>query len=214
MNNISSNIGGNGKIKLSVVIPVYNQEIAIIKALDSIPSRNDIEILVIDDGSTDNTWETILNYRENHISDKNIILLYNKQNMGVGYTVNKGYDNITGQYVVLLGSDDYFYTDELNKLIDTELDGTDLIYFNLIINNGDVWKLNQETKTMFCGSTKIMKKSFIDDIRNPEIRCGEDYFFYNKLLEKNPNEKFTNISAKHYNFPREGSLSNTGGKNI
>jgi glycosyltransferase involved in cell wall biosynthesis len=41
--------------KVSVIIPVYNQEVLVLKALDSIPTRDDIEIIVIDDGSTDDT---------------------------------------------------------------------------------------------------------------------------------------------------------------
>lgn len=199
-------------IKVSVIIPVYNQEKLIIKAIESIPKRSDIEIIVIDDGSTDNTWNNLLKYLEN--DDRlNFILLYNEENMGVAYTVNKGYDNANGEYVVLLGSDDYFYTDKFEQAL-KELDGTDLIYFNLQVNNGDVWRLTPENKSILCGSVKFMRKEFIGDTRcNIEKRVAEDDEFYQELLKKKPTEKFTNITAKHYNFPRKGSLVNTGGKN-
>ena len=199
-------------IKCSVIIPVFNQEKLIIKAIESIPRRSDIEIIVIDDGSTDKTWDNLLNYLKN--DDRlNFVLLYNEENMGVAYTVNKGYDNANGEYVVLLGSDDYFYTDKFEQIL-KQLDGTDLIYFNLQVNNGDVWRLTPENKSILCGSVKFMRKDFIGDTRNNiEKRVAEDYEFYQELLKKNPTEKFTDIIAKHYNYPRKGSLINTGGKN-
>jgi len=200
------------EIKLSVIIPVYNQENLVIKAIESIPKRNDIEIIVIDDGSTDDTWKKLIEYRNYHPYLFNLILLYNEENKGVAYTVNKGYDNAKGQYVVLLGSDDYFYTDKFEETI-KELDGTDLIYFNLQINNGEVWRLTPETKTGLCGSVKFMRRAFIGDTRCDENRRqAEDLYFYKELLEKKPTEKFTDITLKHYNYPRENSLTDLAKK--
>lgn len=197
--------------KVSIIIPVYNQEKLLIRALDSIPRRSDIEVIVIDDGSTDKTWDNLVKYNEEH-KELDLICLANAVNKGVAHTVNKGYDEATGNYIVLLGSDDYFYTDVFEKAME-ELDGTDLIYFNLRINNGDVWRLIPETKNLFCGSVKFMNRTFIGETRCPESqRAGEDYFFYQELLKKNPTEKFTDLVVKHYNFPRKGSLTNTGGK--
>lgn len=189
------------KIKVSVIIPVYNQEELVIKAIDSIPKRNDIEIIVIDDCSTDKTVEKLYFY----LPYRDFRLYINEENKGVGYTVNRGIDNAKGEYVVLLGSDDYFYTDKFEEAL-KELDGTDLVYFNLQINNGDIFRLTPESKIGFCGSVKFMKRDFIGDTRCPNKRAGEDYDFYQELLKKNPTEKFTDITAKHYNYPREGSL--------
>ena len=87
----------NNKIKISVIIPVYNQEKLIIKAIESIPKRSDVEVIVIDDGSTDNTWNELLKYINDHEELVNFILLYNEKNEGVAYTVNKGYDNANGE---------------------------------------------------------------------------------------------------------------------
>lgn len=193
-------------MKLSIIIPVYNQEKLIIKALDSIPMREDVEIIVIDDGSVDDTFNNVEKYKEENVS-KNITLLSNEENKGVSYTINKGLDNVKGEYIVFLGSDDYFYIEELEKVIN-ELDGTDLVYFNLRTNDGTIFDVNQNTKMGYCGSVKFMRREFIGEIRNREdLRHSEDYFFYQKLLSKNPTEKFTGIIAKHYNYPREGSLS-------
>lgn len=71
---------------LTVIIPVYNQEKMVLEAIKSIPARNYIEILVIDDGSTDNTLEALREFQMH--SDRNIIILTNEENKGVGFTVN------------------------------------------------------------------------------------------------------------------------------
>lgn len=192
-------------MKVSVVIPVYNQESLIERAIRSIPLRDDIEIIVVDDGSTDDTWNKLVTIGI-ELNDPNFIVLHNRKNMGVGYTVNRGLDIADGEYIVLLGSDDYFYTDEFLKAME-QLDGTDLVYFDLKVNDGSIFKLTEESKRNLCGSTKFMRKEFVGDTRNPDIRQGEDWFFYEELLKKNPTERFTNLLVKHYNFPRKGSLT-------
>ena len=192
-------------MKVSVVIPVYNQESLIERAIRSIPLRDDIEIIVVDDGSTDDTWNKLVTIGIEQ-NDPNFRVLHNRRNMGVGYTVNRGLDIADGEYIVLLGSDDYFYTDEFLKAME-QLDGTDLVYFDLKVNDGSIFKLTEESKRNLCGSTKFMRKEFVGDTRNPDIRQAEDWFFYGELLKKNPTERFTNLLVKHYNFPRKGSLT-------
>ena len=194
------------KPKVSVCIPVYNQEELVVRALESIPSRDDIEIIVIDDGSTDNTWHELLRYRDNH-EEQNIVLLYNKENKGVAYTINKCYDVATGEYIVALGSDDYFYTEAFEECM-KELDGTDLVYFDMKVNNGDIWTIDNASKMVLVGSVKFIRRAFLDDTRCPEsFESGEDKFFFWRLLEKQPTEKFTHLVVKHYNHPRENSLT-------
>lgn len=186
-------------IKLSIIIPVFNQEELVIRALESIPKRKDIEIIVIDDGSTDDTWNRLINYRESN----NIVLLYNEKNKGVAYTINRGYECAKGEYIVLLGSDDYFYTKELEKAI-SKFDGTDFIFFQATNNYGMV-ELNEHNK---CGSFKFMRKEFIKNYRNDEFRlAGEDYHLWNKMLKDKPTIKELDIIVKHYNYPRIGSLN-------
>lgn len=192
-------------MKVSVVIPVFNQESLIERAIRSIPLRDDIEIIVVDDGSTDDTGNKLVTIGI-ELNDPNFIVLHNRKNMGVGYTVNRGLDIADGEYIVLLGSDDYFYTDEFLKAME-QLDGTDLVYFDLKVNDGSIFKLTEESKRNLCGSTKFMRKEFVGDTRNPDIRQGEDWFFYGELLKKNPTERFTNLLVKHYNYPRKGSLT-------
>lgn len=199
-------------MKISVCIPVYNQENLIIRAIQSIPKRDDIEIIVIDDGSTDDTWNKLIDYREKH-PEINLILLYNEENKGVAYTINRCYDVATGDYIVALGSDDYFYKDKFEKIID-ELDGTDLVYFDMKINNGDIWEINNNSKMVLVGSVKFIRREFLGDTRCPDFKSGEDKYFYWRLLEKKPTEKFTHLVVKHYNHPRNGSLTDLVRKGI
>lgn len=187
--------------KISVIIPVYNQEVLVIKALDSIPNNDDIEIIVINDCSTDNTLNALYEYQKT----RDIIILNNEINRGVGYTVNRGYEVAQGEYMVLLGSDDYFITEEFNKIY-PYLNGTDLVYFNLRINDLTVWRVNQQSSRGYVGSVKFMRRAFVGETRCPDKRQAEDYDFFQELLKKNPTEFFTDLTVKHYNYPREGSL--------
>ena len=66
-------------IKLSVLIPVWNQEELVINALEHLPRRDDIEVLVIDDGSTDNTLANLRKYKEDH-PELNLTVVANKGN--------------------------------------------------------------------------------------------------------------------------------------
>ena len=194
--------------KLTVIVPVYNQETLVLRALESIPEQ--CEIIVVDDGSTDNTMNALLEFYNRR---PDTIVLFNTENKGVSVALNKGLDTATGDYIVLLGSDDYFYTEELERLMG-EMDGTDLIYFNLCTNTGTILSLTPDTKNDLCGSVKLMRREFIGNTRNLEDKkVGEDLFFFQELLAKNPTEKYTNIIAKHYNFPRVGSLTDMANKN-
>ncbi len=187
-------------MRLSVIIPVYNQEELVVKAIESVPVRDDIEIIVIDDCSTDRTLAVLLD-----MTRENMTVLHNEVNKGVGYTVNRGYDVAKGEYIVLLGSDDYFLPEILDVL--EQANGQDLVYFNLRKNDGSLIELSKDNREGFCGSVKLMRREFVGDTRNPEIRRQEDLYFFQKLVVKNPTELYTGITAKHYNFPREGSLS-------
>ena len=94
--------------KVSVLIPVYNAEKSIEKCLDSVMRQTleDIEIICINDGSTDGSLP-ILRERAEHDSRLKII---DKQNTGYGHSMNQGLKVATGEYIGIVESDDY--TDE------------------------------------------------------------------------------------------------------
>lgn len=97
---------------VSVFIPVYNREKYIADAIDSILNQTftDFELIIIDDGSTDNTREILASY-----NDKRIKLFFNEKNMGIPYTRNKGLECAKGEFIALLDSDDVAVPDRLEK---------------------------------------------------------------------------------------------------
>lgn len=193
-------------IKLSVIIPVYNQEKLVVKALDSIPIRDDIEVIVCNDKSTDNSLEVIKEYKTTH-PRLNMRIIENEVNIGLGATKNVLFDNARGEYINQLDSDDYLYTEEYNKVIDM-LDGSDMVYVNLQKNDGDILRITPETKWNICGGpARFIRREFLGDTRCYPIRAAEDLYLNGMLLGKKPTELFTDITTYHYNFPREGSLS-------
>lgn len=190
---------------VTIIIPVYNQESLILRALESIP-RGVHEIIIVNDGSTDNTDMAILNVMQNH-RDTNIIYIGLSQNKGVGHALNQGLDLATGDYIELLGSDDYLYPEFAQAM--EQLDGTDLVYFNMLNNDGFLYDMSPDNRELHVGSLKFMRRAFLEEhsLRYPEIRVAEDADFMHRLVAFNPTEKYTGILAKHYNYPRSGSLS-------
>ena len=192
-------------IKVSIIIPVYNQEELVIRALESIPVRDDIEIIVINDASTDNTLQNVFDFKEKH-KDMNIRVVTNVTNKGLGLTKNIGYDIAEGEYIHQLDSDDYLYTDEYVKVLD-QLDGTDIVYMNLKTNDGTVFNINAETQRGYCaGTARFIRREFLGESRCPAVKAGEDWYLNEDLQKKQHTDKFTGIVGYHYNFPREGSL--------
>ena len=83
------------------------------------------------------------------------------------------------------------------------------MYINLQINNGVVFTLNEQNRTLFCApTTKFVRRAFGGDIRFPLEGKLVDWDFNNELLSRNPSCKYTGITAYHYNHPREGSICN------
>ena len=107
---------------MSILIPTWNQEVLAIRALDSIPRRDDIEVIVSDDASTDKTWENILLYKEEH-PELNLKVYRNEKNLGCYANGNVIGTYATGEYTHGLDNDDYLYTDKYNKVLDM-IDGT------------------------------------------------------------------------------------------
>lgn len=98
-------------IKVSVIIPVYNGEMHLRQCLDSVCNQTlkEIEIICVDDGSTDSSFEILKEYQDKD----NRIQLYQQQNLYAGVARNLGKSHATGEYLVFWDCDDFF---ELNAL--------------------------------------------------------------------------------------------------
>ena len=192
-------------MKLSVITPVFNQEKLILTGLNSVPKRDDIEHIVIDDCSTDDTYNVVLNYKKE--TGKKIILLHNDRNRGIGYSVNRGLDIAKGEYIGQLDADGDYY---VNLESAFQFFGWhDLIYYSLRVNNGDFWILKEGNPGKYCGTVKFMRREFIGNLRERHLENCEDVYFYEELMKKHPTEFFIdrNIMFLHYNYPREHSLT-------
>lgn len=185
-------------IKLSIIVPIYNGEEFIQQALDSIPVREDIEVICINDGSTDNTLNLLKNYKRLPI----IIYTYDK-NMGIGFATNIGIKASKGEYITGLDIDDCFITDKFNDCLNLINLKADIYSFPYLRKDGRMWPVRATVGL----PSKWIKKSFIGDIKwRTDIRHAVDYHFLTELRNKNPNEVFLDKFYYKYNYPREGSM--------
>lgn len=188
-------------MKLSIIMPVWNVPYLTKRALDSIPWDEDLEVIVVDDHSEQETVDILKRY-ENMAR-----IVYLEENHRPNYCRNLALDMCRGEYMFGMDCDDYLITDEFRRAM-KELDGTDMVFINQEVNSGFVFELCEENKYHYCAFwTKFVRRDLIGDTRCPmkPITAG-DYDFNLEIMKKPHTEKYTGIVAYHYNFPREGSL--------
>ena len=100
--------------KISVIVPIYNAELYLEQCIESVLNQTlrDIELLLIDDGSTDNSFLICEKYKKRD----NRIQLYTNKNVGQGLERNFGIKKSTGEYIAFLDSDDQYKENMLEKL--------------------------------------------------------------------------------------------------
>ena len=134
---------------LSILVSVYNLEDQVGRLIDSIEKQNfdDYELVIVNDGSTDNTKKVVEKYMK---KNKNIKLV-NKENTGICDTRNIGLKNCTGKYVTLADADDY-YCDNFFEVVVPHLKKGDIemLIFNGKVMNYDKYsgsQINQKYKS-------------------------------------------------------------------
>lgn len=143
----------NNSVDVSVIIPAYNYEKYIDKALESVCNQTleNIEIICVDDASSDNTLDIINKYAKN---DNRIQVICNESNMGLGMSRNKALDSSCGKYITFLDADDWLDENTLeytfNKVIENNLE---LLLFKLI-------NFDDDKKTFYKNDTYSM--NFLD----------------------------------------------------
>jgi glycosyltransferase involved in cell wall biosynthesis len=102
--------------RISVIMSVYNSGPYLVQAIESILNQTfvDFELIIIDDGSTDNTSTIINNYEE---QDSRVVIIRNPQNVGTIRSLNKGLRIARGDFITRQDGDDYSTTDRLEKQV-------------------------------------------------------------------------------------------------
>jgi glycosyltransferase involved in cell wall biosynthesis len=111
----------NREVEVSVIIPVYNSENTIIKAIDSIKNqtyKGKMEIILINDGSKDNSLCVIKEYIKNFSAENIEIRIINQENKGASAARNRGLREAKGKYIALLDSDDEWLENKLEKQLE------------------------------------------------------------------------------------------------
>lgn len=159
--------------KISVILPTYNRGHLIIKSVNSILNQTyqNIEILIVDDGSTDNTEDLIKELDNNKI--KYIKL---NENKGASYARNIGIINSSGKYIAFQDSDDFYHQNKLEKQ-----------YYNLIRKKTDFdfckicLYFNEENKIIF--PTIRQEKNILMKKYEKEL-CNGNYISTQSILVK------------------------------
>lgn len=124
---------------ISVIVTSYNKGKYIEKSLSSIldNSFKDIELIIVEDGSTDNSKSIIRNIIEEHYS-RDIFLIENSTNLGAGMSRRIGIEKAKGKWISLIDADDWIDSDYYDKLIDaSEKSNADIIYSRIKYCYGD-----------------------------------------------------------------------------
>lgn len=153
-------------MKISIILPVYNEEKYIKEAIQSVlaQSLSDFELIIVDDGSTDSTLEII-----NSFNDKRIRLI-TQSNQGPGASRNRALEIASGDYVMFLDGDDYYCSDALKTAYDEITSkNTDISIFQIIKYDGKEYSQN----TWF--NLDNFPEEFENTVFNPH-ECGDFLF--------------------------------------
>ncbi|MBQ6992723.1 MAG: glycosyltransferase [Clostridia bacterium] len=174
--------------KISVIIPVYNTEKYLKKCLDSVINQTyqDFEIIIVNDGSTDNSDKIIKEYT---CKNPEKIKSYKKENGGLSSARNYGLSKATGEYISFIDSDDYIDHNLFNKLKGEMEKNTDLIKFKLTtvdIDYKEISKIDGPVFKQRYGEEAFNSLVFKDELMEPAC-----IYLYKKSLLIENNFKFS-----------------------
>ena len=178
--------------KVSVIIPMYNSSKHILKCIDSVINQTykELEIILIDDKSSDRTIKKIKSIKDNRIK----VIKFNK-NQGAASARNKGIEVSTGDYICFLDSDDYWKLDKIEKQLKFIKDKV-FIYSKYeylrgnkrhVANVPESLTYNQLLKNSAIFTSTVMLNMKVlskEDIYMPNIKSGQDYGTWYKILKK------------------------------
>lgn len=158
--------------KISVIVPVYNMEKRLEVCLDSLVNQTykNIEIIIINDGSSDSSFKIMQMYKNNY---KNKIIIIDRENMGISFTRNEGIMQSTGYYIGFVDSDDFIELDMYEKMIQKiEKENADVAVCDC------VWFTDNSSKYI------SVVENIINLKQNPKIINELDFGPCNKVYKK------------------------------
>ena len=204
--------------KVSIIVPVYNVEKYIDKCLSSLVNQtlNDIEIIIVNDGSIDKSEQIILKYKEKYPSK---IVYLKKENGGLSDARNFGMPYAKGNYIAFLDSDDYVELDTYEKLynraIQTDADMVECDFYWEYSDKKihDTSANYKDESDMYANArvvawNKLYKKDLIinSGIKFPKGLRYEDLEFFYKILPQLKKIELINEPLIHY-VQRDDSIT-------
>lgn len=185
-------------IKYSIIIPHYNIPKLLVRCINSIPDREDVQVIIVDDNSPDS--DTYKGYLKQESVRKNFELYLTNQGRGAGYARNIGLNHVKGEWVLFADADDFFVDGFLSLLDEYADTNADIIYYNVkSVMSDDIKKTatrNVSKNTLFekyiqtgdetpfrceyCEPWgKMLRYDFIkkNNIRFDETKVSNDYYF-------------------------------------
>ncbi len=202
--------------KISVIIPVYNVEKYLSRCLDSVINQtfSDIEIICINDGSTDNSSKILSEYADRDSRIK----IVNQKNSGLSAARNTGLKNMSGQYISFIDSDDWIDTNYYECLLSLMNENdADIVSAGIrIVNQGYVSdnptknlitdNFEEKLKNLINGSVcdKLFKKDLFQNLEFPLGRYYEDNIVILQLMHLSHLVVFTNQVSYYYFINQSG----------
>ena len=216
--------------KVSIIIPIYNSEEFISDTLDSLVNQifdiDEMEVLMIDDGSVDRSAEICKKYAEKYSSFK----LYQKENGGVSKARNFGIDKARGKYIMYLDADDTYSSETVKNVVaffDDHYDEVDLVTFPLtqyilpemektpahtryhILRQTGIYDLNDFNNIYIVQTTMnicVKNKSGNNNLFDPNLLLQEDQKYITIMLMDKMKIGFCREASYNY-FRHEGSTT-------
>lgn len=204
-------------VSISVIISAFNAEKTIRRCIDSILNQtfHNIEIIIINDGSTDET-PTICN---DYVRRDNRVIVYHQENQGTSTARRKGLELATGIYIIEIDSDDWLDSQMLSILYDKAIEtNADVICCDFICEYRDRSVLGSVSPVYENGEAelnhvfgregincilwnKLIRASYFKDIVIPDgMRWGEDFLTTALILQKNGKVSYVPKPLYHYDL--------------
>ena len=208
-------------VNVSIVIPMYNPGNRILRCLKSISKQTfqDYEVIIINDGSYDNSIKLLEKYLSDNSKLNNKVKLINKENTGIADTRNLGLKLATGKYISFMDQDDFVSRDYLKNYYEAMISGDyDVVVggYERVASNGKILSRRITRNHKWCIYPVIMpwahlyKRDFLLDNSIEFLDCniGEDIYF--NVLAYQVTDKIKIISDIGYKwFFNDESVSNT-----